>query len=87
MPPGGCGAYGCSGSGCRTSCTQDSDCAFNYHCYGGQCVQCSGWILSCDSQSNWQLTACGTGGGDPGVFCTDILPADCAQAAGCTLGN
>ena len=31
-------AYGCAGTACATTCTDDSACAAGYHCVGGSCV-------------------------------------------------
>ncbi len=33
----GCGAYSCSSTACKTSCSADTDCATNYFCSGSTC--------------------------------------------------
>jgi hypothetical protein len=40
--PKECKPFGCSDTGCRTSCTTASDCANGFTCSGGACIEASG---------------------------------------------
>ena len=72
--PASCGAYACSGTSCRTSCSSTTDCAAGFSCKDSACVPALGLGDTCATSA-----AC-----TAGLFCTDGV---CCAAAACGVGE
>ena len=75
-PTESCGAFVCSGSSCRTSCTGNEHCASGYTCTGGTCVSQTGLGTPCSSSSQ-----CVSG------FCTNGVCCNVGSCGACKACN
>ncbi len=76
-----CGGYACDGTGCRTSCSDDSHCAAGHHCDGGQCVPDEGLGAACDADGD-----CTSGFCVNGICCNARCAGECVQCTAATGG-
>ena len=71
-----CGAYVCSGSSCRMSCTGNGDCGSGFFCSGNVCISQTGNGMACTSASQ-----CGSG------FCVDGVCCNVGSCGACKVCN
>jgi len=75
-----CGAYGCSTSSCKTSCTADADCASSaYYCVGGACT-----VKKTNGDTCSAANACVSGNCVDGVCCST---SSCGTGQRCNLAG
>jgi hypothetical protein len=56
----GCGIYACTTTGCRTSCTSDSDCQLGFYCVGSLCTPKKADRSSCMNNNECSSMMCRT---------------------------
>jgi len=72
-----CGAYSCSGSSCRSSCTQDGHCASGYWCSGTTCTSEKSNGSSCSNANE-----CSSGNCVDGYCCNSSCTSSCQSCNG-----
>ncbi len=74
-----CGGFACSGTGCRTTCTGDNQCASRPYCVSGACVAKKPLGTACGAG-----TECSSGNCVDGVCCS---AARCGACTACNLAT
>jgi fibro-slime domain-containing protein len=79
-----CGAYACADSSadCKTTCSQDTDCASGYSCIGSQCATKLAQGAACAASEQ-----CSTGSCVSGVCCNSACTGQCQACSGALTGE